>query len=132
MFRYVQIQDGEPLPEVGDLKPFKAIVVVEDRPSPEWQTKASRWLVDSGCLFMLAWGEDCSSWHVSVDLANIEAFDYGHIPDDDFVMTTDHENEPLREVFWLAKAVAEPDNVLILHIGADDKHAKFKKLFDDL
>ena len=137
MFRYVQVQDGEPLPDVGDLKPFKAIVVIEDRPSPEWQTQASRWLVESGCLYMMAWGEDCSSWDDSVDWANLETFDFRDIPDDEFVMTTWHENEPLEEVFRFAKEMAHHstvklDNILILHIGADDKHAKFEKLFNKL
>ena len=122
------------MPDVGDLKPFKAIVVVEDRSSPEWQAQASRWLVDSGCLYMMAWGEDCSSWDDSVDLANLEGFDFGDIPDDEFVMTTWHKNEPLREVFWFAKVVADHpavklDNILILHICADDKRAKFDILF---
>ncbi len=83
---------------------------------------------------MMAWGEDCASWDDSVDLANLEGFDFGEIPDDEFVMTTWHENEPLRQVFWFAKEVANHpavklDNFLILHIGADDKRAKFDLLF---
>ena len=73
------------MPDVGDLKPFKAIVVIEDRPTPEWETQASKWLVDSGCLYMMAWGEDCSSWDDSVDWANLETFDFGDIPDDEDV-----------------------------------------------
>ena len=134
MFRYVQLQDGKPLPDIGDLKPFKAIVVIEDHPSLEWQHRTSEWLVDSGCLYMMAWGDDCGSWDESVDWANLEIFDFGDIPDEEFVMTTWHENEPLQEVFWYAKEVAHHptvklDNILILHIGADDKHTKFEKLF---
>ena len=66
MLRYVQVQDGSPLPDVSELKPYKAIVVVEDRPSQVWRDQASRWLVDSGCLYMMAWGEDCSSWDDNV------------------------------------------------------------------
>lgn len=134
MFRYVQIQDGEPLPDVGDLKPFKAIVVVEDRPSREWQTQTSRWLVDSGCLYMMAWGDDCESWDDSVDLANLETFNFGDIPDAKSVMTTWHESESLEDVFRFAKALAlhptvKLSNVLILHVGADDKHARLDALF---
>ena len=134
MFRYVQVQDGEPLPDVGDLKPFKAIVVIKDRPSREWQAQASRWLVDSGCLYMMAWGNDCESWDDSVDLANLGTFDFGEIPDEESVMTTWHESDSLEEVFRFAKASAHHptvklNNVLILYVGADDKHARLDALF---
>ena len=123
------------MPEVSDLKPFKAIVVIEDRPARQWQNQASRWLVDSGCLYMMAWGEDCNSWDDSVDWAHLEKFDYGDSPDNEFVMTTWHEDGTLLEVFEFAKVDAcHPtvalDNTLVLHIGSDDKQAKFKELFD--
>lgn len=134
MLRYIQVQDGEPLPDVGDLGPFKAIVVIENRPSPAWQSQASRWLVDSGCLFMMAWGEDCGSWDDSVDLAHLEAFDFGEIPAGKDVMTTWHESESLEEVFRFAKTSAEHPTVelgnsLILHVGAKARHAKLDALF---
>ena len=134
MFRYVRVQDGEPLPDVGDLKPFKAIVVIEDRPSREWQTQASSWLVDSGCLYMMAWGDDCGSWDDSVDMAHLEAFDFVDSPDEEFVMTTWHDSDSLEDTFRFAKASAQHptvklNNVLILHVGADDKHARLDTIF---
>ena len=134
MLRYVKIQDGESLPDVGDLKPFKAIVVIENRPSREWLHRASRWLVDSGCLYMMAWGDDCESWDDSVDLANLEAFDFGDIPDEEDVMTTWHDSESLEDVFRFAKASAHHptvalDNVLILHVGPGDRLAGLETLF---
>ncbi len=134
MFRYVRVQDGDSLPDVGNLKPYKAIVVVENRPSLEWQYQASEWLVGSGCLYMLAWGEDCTSWDDSVDSANLETFDFGDIPDEEFVVTTWHESETLEEVFQFAKDLAlhptvKLKNVLILHVSTDNKHAKFEAMF---
>lgn len=134
MFRYVQAQDGEPLPDVGDLKPFMAIVVIEDHPSHEWQTRASKWLVDSGCRYMMAWGDDCGSWDDSVDLASLETFDFGDIPDEEFVMTTWHESDSLEEVFRFAKTLAHHpsvklNNVLILHVNAGDKHVRLDDIF---
>ncbi|MDA1323627.1 MAG: hypothetical protein O3C34_02675 [Proteobacteria bacterium] len=62
MFRYVRLRDGSTLPDVSDLKPFKAIVVLEAQTTLAWQKMASTWLVKSGCLYMMAWGEDCGSW----------------------------------------------------------------------
>lgn len=129
--RYVRAQDGEALPDVGDLKPFKAVVIVEERPSREWQMTVSRWLVESGCLFMMAWGEDCGSWDDSVDFANLEAFDFGDIPEGQDVMTTWHESDSLEDVFRFAKSWAlhpsgQLDNSLIVHIGAEDRRSELE------
>lgn len=134
MIRYAQIRDGEPFPDVGDLKPFKAIVVVGDCPTPGWQSQASKWLVRSGCRYMMAWGENCQSWDDSVDLASLEVFDFGDIPDEEFVITTWHDSEPLEDVFRYAKELArhpavELDNTLILHVGAGDKQAELEAGF---
>lgn len=86
---------------------------------------------------MMAWGKDCGSWDDSVDWANLETFDFRDIPDNEFVMTTWHENESLQEVFRFAKEMAHHpavklDNVLILHVGAEEKRAKFETLFNRL
>lgn len=135
MFRYERVQDGKSLPDVSDLKPFKAIVVIDNDPSPEWQMQASRWLVISGCLYMMAWGVDCSSWDDSVDYANILNCEFDEIPDDESIMTTWHEKEPLSEVFefskeWARHPTVKLDNTLVLHISAADKHAEFERLFE--
>ena len=79
---------------------------------------------------MMAWGDECESWDDSVDMANLETFDFGDVPDEEEVMTTWHESEPLEDVFRFAKASAHHptvklNNVLILHVGADDKHVRF-------
>lgn len=83
---------------------------------------------------MMAWGKDCSSWDDSVDLANLEQFGSGEIPDEKFVMTTWHEDEPLEDVIWFAKFSAlHPttplENVLFLHIGSTDRQSEFKDLY---
>ncbi|MGF1623913.1 MAG: hypothetical protein ACFCVH_03440 [Alphaproteobacteria bacterium] len=135
MFRYVRLEPGSRLPHVSDLEPFKAIVVIERRPTQQWQDEVSRWLVNSGCLYMMAWGPDCGSWDDSVDYANMKAFDYGDIPDISDVMTTWHETDTLAEVFKFAKEWAQHpavnlDNLLVCHIGTDDRRADFEELFD--
>ena len=106
--------------------PFRAAVVVESDVSREWQNEVSDWLVRSGCLYMMAWGNDCSSWDDSVDWANIEAFGFGEIPQDKFVMSTWHANEPLQEVFWFSKHHAvHPtvgiDRTLLIHISTENQ-----------
>lgn len=101
-------------------------MVIEDVVDKEWQNAISDWLVQSGCLYMIAWGLDCSRWDDSVDWANLAEFDYGEIPEDSFVMTTWHENEPLAEAFWFAGQCAchptvELTHTLIVHIASQER-----------
>lgn len=89
---YVRVSNDDALPELSNPKPFKAVVIIEELVSTSYQNLVSRRLVNHGCRYMLAWGLKCSEWDDSVDHANLEKFDYGDIPDEDFVMTTWHEN----------------------------------------
>lgn len=103
-------------------------MVLQQPVSHEWRALVSAWLVRSGCLYMLAWGQDCSAWDDSVDWANVEAFEPAEIPDDQFVMTTWHDDQPLAEVFWFAEHCAHhptvPLNVtLIVHVASEDHQA---------
>ena len=120
--QYLQLQPDLTLPDISALKPFRVVVVIEEAVTPEWQSQVSTWLVASGCLYMMAWGVNCSSWDDSVDLANLAAFGYGDIPEDKFVMTTWHEGESLKDVYRFSKESAihpavEIDNILLLHIS---------------
>ncbi len=132
--KYIRLVDGDPFPEINDFSPFIAVVIIETPVSVNWQTKASKWLVDQGCLFMLAWGLECSSWDDSVDIANLEDFDYGDVPDDRFVMTTWHENEPLTDVIEFAVRSAWHDtqdleNFIFFHISDNCRQDEFTKLY---
>ncbi len=130
---YIRISETEPLPVIGALRPCRAIVVLDAPYSDEWQDKVSRWLVDSGCLYMMAWGPNCSSWDDSVDYAQIQKFPDG-APDTEFVMTTWHDKELLEEVFWYATHVAfDPfDRIthnLVVHVGQSDREKELLSLF---
>jgi hypothetical protein len=132
--RYLRVEPNGPLKPYEGGRPFRAIVVIEAAVEPEWQSLASKWLVDSGCVYMLAWGQECSSWDTAVDLANLQAFDYGQIPDDRFVMTTWHEHESLSEVFWFAKncafaATVDIVDTLVLHVSHSDRNEEYAHLY---
>lgn len=123
---YFRISEGEPLPDVSPHAPFKAVLVLDGDYSAAWQHVVSDWLVRSGCLYMMAWGIHCSDWDDSVDWANIEAFDFGDIPDAQSVMTTWHEAESLEDVFSFAEVCAHHPDValessLIIHVGQADR-----------
>ena len=133
---YVRVFPGSPLPDISSFVPFRAVVVIAGEYSIEWQNEVSEWLVASGCLYMMAWGSDCSSWDDSVDYANMFAFPDYEIPDDKFVMTTWHERETLESVFWYAQNCAsfsyndQPlDQTVILDICDHDRREWHMSLF---
>ena len=134
---YLRLEPNGALPNVSKLTPFKAIVVINGECSPEWQDEVSRWLVESGCLYMMAWGPNCSDWDDTVDHAVRVAYPGPETPDDKFVMTTWHADESLEEVFWFAQFCAqfsyndvELPRALIAHIGQSDRKAEFLELFE--
>ncbi|HEU5285361.1 MAG TPA: hypothetical protein VFU20_02480, partial [Sphingomicrobium sp.] len=134
---YVRLIPDGLLPEVSVYAPFKAVVVIEATYSPEWQDEVSRWLVDSGCRYMMAWGDNCSSWDDSVDHAEILKHLPGDVPDNQFVMTTWHKDETLENVFWYAQFCAQFSyddvaltNALIIHISETVREAEMRALFE--
>ena len=126
---YLHLPSGQKPPPLEGYPPFKAVLVIEQPFTGQWQSLVSEWLVQGGCLYMMAWGRDCSSWNDSVDHANGSAFNFGEIPDDAFVMTTWHADEPLREALWFAAHTAcHPtkvlDRTIIVHISAKERRVE--------
>jgi len=119
---YAQLTLTTDLPDLGSLRPFKAILVIEESVAAERQLEIGRWLVASGCLYAIARGIDSGRWQDAIQAANAEAFDGDEIPDDRLIIATSHEDEPLPEVLWFAKYTAmhpcfDLDNVVLLHLA---------------
>lgn len=104
--RYLHLKADGSLPQIQIAKPFMAIIVGATAVSSDWRDEVSRWLVKNGCLYVLAWGIDCSAWDDSVDHASLEVFDFGEIPEKSLVMTTWHDDESLKDVFSFAQHAA--------------------------
>ena len=120
---YVRIASAEELPDLSDLAPFKLVLIAELSLPEEEQARVAAWLVASGCLYAMSWGEACASWQDEIDMANRAAHETDEIPDESIVITTSHEDEPLSEAFWFAKHTAihpctKLENVVLLHIAA--------------
>lgn len=131
---YVRISEQEDLPTIDEGRPFRAVVILDDEYGAEWQDKVSHWLVHSGCLYMMAWGPECSSWDDSVDYAQREKYPDG-ARDRQFVMTTWHADETLESVFWFCQFCAfDPydmiSNTLIVHVGRLDRRDELLELFE--
>ena len=137
MLKYIQLQNGDKLEGFDDFGPFRCVVLISEDVSQDWQKTVSAWLVNSGCLYMMAWGRDCSSWDDSVDAANCEQFDHGEIPSDRFVMTTWHSDETLDEVLFFAKSTAlhpevRLENLLILDVCNSNREQQLKSKLEQL
>ena len=133
--RYIHLAPGAALPSLAT-SPFRAVVVIDSPVTPDWQALVSEWLVQAGCLYMMAWGLGCSSWDDSVDFANLEEFSFGDIPDDRFVMTTWHSNAPLKDVFWFSKhTAAHPtiklDGAILIHIADSPTADELLQAYDE-
>jgi hypothetical protein len=114
--------------------PFRALIVSETEVTQEWRNHVSEWLVKSGCLYVVAWGTECEKWHDTVDYSVLEEFDYGDIPNDRFIMTTWHADEPLSEAMWFAAQCAyHPDvelvDTIVLHIANQAREAELLEAY---
>lgn len=137
LVEYLQIKPEATIPDIVALLPFRSVVIVEATVSPEWQSLVSDWLVRSGCLYMMAWGANCTSWDDSVDMANIEQFHFDNIPEDRSVMATWHTNEPLDEVFWFSKNNAfhptvKLERTVLLHMSANNRESELLKAYAEV
>lgn len=122
------MQPDQPLPYLkGD--PFRAVVIIEASVTSERRNLVSAWLVKNGCLYMMAWGLDCSLWDDGIDCTNLGVFEYGVIPDGRFVMTTWHDKEPLYDVFQFCEHMArhptvDLDRIILVHISPANRNAE--------
>ena len=133
--QYVHLVEGADPPTVDAPSPFKALVVLDQTTSKEWRARVSNWLIATGCVYMVAWGEECSLWDDSVDVAQMTQWGFKEVPDKEFAMTTWHEDEPLEEAMWFAKfAAVHPVHVdlpvaLILHVGPSPREAELRATY---
>ncbi|MEM9421761.1 MAG: hypothetical protein AAF986_04530 [Pseudomonadota bacterium] len=121
---YLHMSVEQSLPKCPLVRPFAAVVILRHTLSHPNFEEISRWLVDHGCLYMMAWGIECKRFHDYVDDANIQAFPGEEVPDEAFVMTTWHDDEPLEEVLWFAEHCThhngeEFDHLLLLDIAEE-------------
>lgn len=107
---------------------------MDDPVTVERQNEISRWLVQMGCRYVMARGETGKSWCESVREANLQLYELNSMGASDFVMTTSHQYESLKAVFWYAKKVAKhPENNLgecvVLHIANGNCSAEYQSIY---
>ena len=131
---YLHLPTGGPIPSSDPRTPFRAVIVVEQDVDAEWRDRVSTWLVRTGCLYMMAWGQDCDAWDDSVDWAYLSAWDFKDATEDRSITTTWHNLETLAETFRFAQqgafhpTVPLPD-VLILHVAPEARRGELLALW---
>lgn len=113
--QYIHLTPTASLESVDVEAPFAAVVTIDAEVTHEWRAKVSEWLVEKGCLYMMAHGRECSLWDDSVDTANLEAFNWRNIPENKLVTTKWHNDESLEEVLYFALTVL-PFHPVIKHM----------------
>lgn len=132
---YLHLSPDQAPPQLSS-GPFRAVIVSEEEVTQDWRNRIAEWLLKSGCLYVVAWGVECEDWHDTVDWTNLEEFDFGDIPDDRFVMTTWHADEPLSEALWFAGHCAHhPDielgQTILLHIAKAARRTEMLETYSD-
>ena len=130
---YIHLRPDSSPPAVAT-RPYRAVLIAEEAVRQVWQDEVAAWLVESGCLYFIAWGVECEAWHDTVDWTVLEAFDFGEIPNDKFIMTTWHAKEPLSEALWFAgNCASHPDVALsetvIVHVTLEERAAATLALY---
>ncbi len=125
--------EGSQSPSLANFEPFLCILLTANEVNPDWRSTISAWLVDAGCLYVVACGPDSSLWDDSVDMVNVLAFLNQDIPDDRYVYTTFHEQ--LDEALFFAKFCASHDtvdiqNLLFLDIGQSGRQQALLEMFN--
>ncbi|WP_093018238.1 DUF7684 family protein [Sphingobium sp. YR768] len=132
---YLHLSPDHALSRV-EARPYRVVLIAEQAVNQVWRDEVASWLLGSGCLYFIAWGVACEEWHDAVDWTVLEAFDFGDIPDDRFVMTTWHDKEPLSEALWFAGNCASHPNVeladtLIVHVTREEQRAATLQLYSE-
>lgn len=134
-FKYLHLSPESELPALEGLRAFRAVIVVEADVPETMMWDVSRWLVESGCLYALAWGKDAEAWREAIEDASLEAVNYEDVPDERAVQVTSHEDDDLEEVFWFARhRAAHPADLkqtLILHLADEPRRDELEAQFRD-
>lgn len=136
MVRYLNANRDDLSSGLADLDPYRAVVILDELVSKSTRYQTAKLLCETGCRYMMAWGNDCSRWDDDVDQANRERMGFLEIPEHGEIMTTWHAEETLDEVLWFAKTCAYFDGfewdegaTVLVHFGQADRESEYLRRF---
>ena len=132
---YIFLQpEGDP--PAFSTRPYRLILVSESETEEDWRAKICAHLVATRCLYFVSWGEQCETWHDDMDWALLDAHGYEDIPDDDFIMTTWHADDPMKSALNFGAMDAQhPDVELkatyIMHVAESADEERILSAFHE-
>lgn len=102
------------------------LIVVDASISDDERDTLSGEIIGQGCRYAVCTGHQCSKWDDSIDLAYLATSPDFSPPDERFVMTTWHEDEPLEDVIHFFRCCTAfdsftPRHYLTVILGGDEK-----------
>jgi len=133
---YLAVVDELTVPDVSKVpRPFVLLLALDigDVDSSEMARFADEFLAVGGCVYVCTWGEGCEWLHDAFDEAFIRAVPEDRW-DDEFVLTTWHDDEPLDEALWYAVFVAynEPGVESVLAVASPEYAEHIERRFADV
>ena len=128
-----KIQQSDPFNSPCPGEEFAALIVVYDsQVSHDNRSAITDALIKQGCRYGVCLGYDCSGWDDSLDWSYIFSDPDFSPPNDRFVMSTWHEDEPLEDtIFHFLKCTKfdafSPRNFVVAIIG-EGPHEEIIKL----
>lgn len=134
---YLLLEESQRFEVPKGLAPFRCVILLERAVDAANRELICKQLVEAGCRWALTWGIDCLAWHDSIDDANFDRFIPGSIPDDQYVITTWHEDETIEDVLFFAKfnalwSTADLDlvDLLILDVGTVGRKEEIREAYE--
>lgn len=129
--RYININEHAKLPDVSSHAPFKALLAADGPVSASVRNTISKWLVENGCRYVVAWGAESAAWIDAVRTANLDGADLETLHPRDFIMVTSHRYESLRRVAgFAAKGARHPehtlDELLVVDLDRRNRSTEFE------
>ena len=102
---HLLVERAKGLPTWTFHSPYLAVLWIFEGVTGRWQKNVSEWLIDTGCLYVLAWkgGVGGHSWIESVDEARKNVVAPGHIAESHSVVTACYEYVALGAVLKFAE-----------------------------
>lgn len=127
---YYQLTEGNELPGISHLAPFKVVLAIEDDVGYDRRYEISNWLVEMGGMYVMICGDNCQAWKEAIRQANLARVNIEDMKPEEFVMITTHAQDRLRNVFWHAKKHARHthvkfDNMITIHIGNQNRSVDY-------
>lgn len=133
--KYLHLSPDADLPTLEGLRPFKTILVADVEVQETTMWDISRWLIESGSLYVLIWGKDSEPWREAVEDAALEAVNYEDVAEQHRVLVTAQEDDDLEEVFWFARHrashAADLQDTLILHLADTPRREELEDAYRD-